>query len=84
MTYWSAVWVALALVFAGLLCLTRGVTGGSTFLVGYLVEKSLSVDNLLVFPCQYLKAWFSFRCVGLKPMATGSMLWPRIDYSHGK
>ena len=44
----SAFWVGLAFAFAGLLWLTRGGADAATFLVGYLVEKSLSVDNLLV------------------------------------
>jgi len=44
----SALWVSVALLFAGLLMMTWSFTDGSTFLVGYLVEKSLSVDNLLV------------------------------------
>ena len=45
---WSAFWVLLALVFAFLISIARGASDGMTFLVGYLVEKSLSVDNLLV------------------------------------
>src|SRR5256886_15989814 len=54
---WSAVWVALALVFAGLLFGPLGweLFGaarhekGLEFLTGYLIELSLSVDNLFVF-----------------------------------
>ena len=45
---WSAFWVLLALAFAFLISIARGASDGMTFLVGYLVEKSLSVDNLLV------------------------------------
>ena len=45
---WSAMWVALALVFAAILWVTWGPADAATFLVGYVVEKSLSVDNLLV------------------------------------
>ena len=44
----SAFWVGLAFAFAGLLWVTQGASDAGTFLVGYLVEKSLSVDNLLV------------------------------------
>jgi tellurite resistance protein TerC len=54
---WSAVWVALAMVFAGLLFGPLGweLFGpaahqkGLEFLAGYLIELSLSVDNLFVF-----------------------------------
>ena len=54
---WSAVWVALALIFAALLFGPLGweMFGaarhqkGLEFLTGYLIELSLSVDNLFVF-----------------------------------
>ena len=54
---WSAVWVMLALVFAGLLFGPLGweLFGAARhekaleFLTGYLIELSLSVDNLFVF-----------------------------------
>src|SRR5438477_11763062 len=54
---WSGVWVALALIFAGLLFGPLGwELFGATrhqkaleFLTGYLIELSLSVDNLFVF-----------------------------------
>jgi tellurite resistance protein TerC len=48
-TVWSVVWVALALLFAGGLRLTMGPTPALEFLTGYLIEKSLSVDNLFIF-----------------------------------
>lgn len=46
---WSAVWVALALAFAGLVFWRLGNQLGLEFLTGYLIELSLSVDNLFVF-----------------------------------
>lgn len=46
---WSAVWVALALGFWGLLWAWRGGDTADAYLAGYLIEKSLSVDNLFVF-----------------------------------
>ncbi|MBA3240971.1 MAG: hypothetical protein H0T60_07060, partial [Acidobacteria bacterium] len=46
---WSAVWVTLAFVFAGLVFWQRGSLTGKEFLAGYLIELSLSVDNLFVF-----------------------------------
>jgi len=43
------VWVSLALVFAGLVFWKMGSLAGKEFLAGYVVELSLSVDNLFVF-----------------------------------
>jgi tellurite resistance protein TerC len=46
---WSAVWVALALAFAAGVHVVHGRELALEFLAGYLIEKSLSVDNLFVF-----------------------------------
>ncbi len=46
---WSGVWVALSLVFAGGVWHFAGTEAGVNFLTGYLIEKSLSVDNIFVF-----------------------------------
>ncbi|MGI8734887.1 MAG: TerC family protein [Pyrinomonadaceae bacterium] len=46
---WSAVWVTLAMIFAGLVFWYQGSERGFEFLTGYLIELSLSVDNLFVF-----------------------------------
>ncbi|HEU5346672.1 MAG TPA: TerC family protein [Ktedonobacterales bacterium] len=46
---WSAVWIGLSLLFAGALFLWYGPEVGSQFLTGYLIEKSLSVDNIFIF-----------------------------------
>jgi tellurite resistance protein TerC len=46
---WSGVWVALALLFNAGVWHWRGDDKGLEFLTGYLVELSLSVDNLFVF-----------------------------------
>jgi tellurite resistance protein TerC len=46
---WSAVWVALALAFNALLYWQWGSEAALQFLTGYLIEKSLSVDNIFVF-----------------------------------
>lgn len=46
---WSAVWIALALVFNYGVYLYMGKEKALEFLAGYLIEKSLSVDNLFVF-----------------------------------
>ena len=45
----SAFWIGLALAFGGLLALTSGGADASAYLAGYLVEKSLSLDNVFVF-----------------------------------
>ena len=45
----TAGWVALALAFAGLVAFTLGITPAMEFLTGYVVELSLSVDNVFVF-----------------------------------
>ncbi|NTV45356.1 MAG: TerC family protein [Chlorobiales bacterium] len=46
---WSAVWITLALIFNGIIYLWHGPQSAMAFLAGYLIEKSLSVDNLFVF-----------------------------------
>ena len=46
---WSAVWVTLAMIFAGIVFHYQGSQRGFEFLTGYIIELSLSVDNLFVF-----------------------------------
>lgn len=46
---WVAVWVSLGLAFGGWIFLTRGATSGAEYLAGYLIEYSLSMDNVFVF-----------------------------------
>jgi tellurite resistance protein TerC len=46
---WTAVWVALSLGFNGLIWHWEGDAKALEFLTGYLVEYSLSVDNIFVF-----------------------------------
>jgi tellurite resistance protein TerC len=45
----SAAWIVLSLLFAVYVHFSRGTQAGVAFLTGYLVEKSLSVDNIFVF-----------------------------------
>jgi tellurite resistance protein TerC len=45
---WVAVWVALAMVFAGGLWFFKDAHHALTFLTGYVIEESLSVDNIFV------------------------------------
>ena len=58
---WTLVWCLLALAFNGLVWAWRGPTIGIEFLTGYLVEWSLSMDNVFVFAVV-----FSFFGVPLK------------------
>jgi tellurite resistance protein TerC len=46
---WSGVWVTLAMIFAALVFHYLGKQRGLEFVTGYLIELSLSVDNLFVF-----------------------------------
>ena len=46
---WSAVWVTLALLFNAGIWHYRGRDIAMQFFAGYVIEKSLSVDNLFVF-----------------------------------
>jgi tellurite resistance protein TerC len=46
---WSGVWVGVSLIFALVVGLTLGSTAGVEFSTAWLLEKSLSVDNLFVF-----------------------------------
>jgi tellurite resistance protein TerC len=46
---WSVLWVSLALAFGGYVWLRFGADTGLQFLTGYVIEKSLSVDNIFVF-----------------------------------
>jgi tellurite resistance protein TerC len=46
---WSIVWIGLALVFNAGLYVFQGPELALQFLTGYLIEKSLSVDNIFVF-----------------------------------
>ncbi|MEX0677317.1 MAG: TerC family protein [Pirellulales bacterium] len=46
---WTLIWAALALGFNGLVWAWRGSHIGIQFLTGYLVEWSLSMDNVFVF-----------------------------------
>jgi tellurite resistance protein TerC len=45
----TSAWIALALAFNLWVYLARGSRSGLEFLTGYLVEKSLSVDNIFIF-----------------------------------
>lgn len=46
---WTGVWVTLALVFGGAMLAQFGATVGLQFYTGWVIEYSLSVDNIFVF-----------------------------------
>jgi tellurite resistance protein TerC len=46
---WSAIWVALGLGFGAVIWWVYGAQAGAEYYAGYLIEKSLAVDNVFVF-----------------------------------
>lgn len=58
---WTVIWCAMALAFNALVWVWRGPEIGLLFLTGYLVEWSLSMDNVFVFA-----VIFNFFAVSLK------------------
>jgi tellurite resistance protein TerC len=46
---WTAVWVALAVLFGAGVYTFMGRDAGLEYFAGYLIEKALSVDNIFVF-----------------------------------
>ena len=61
--YWSLFWVAISLFFGCYLVLYRNFEYANLFFSAYLLEKSLSIDNLFVF-----SAVFSYYSLPLKSM----------------
>ncbi len=46
---WLAVWVAMGIAFGLFLLIWKGSNEGGKYFAGYLIEYSLSVDNMFVF-----------------------------------
>jgi tellurite resistance protein TerC len=46
---WTVIWISLAMVFMGIIYFDMGKTKALEFLTGYVIEYSLSVDNIFVF-----------------------------------
>lgn len=46
---WTAAWIALAMGFGGWIWSAYGMQRGTEFLTGYLIELSLSADNVFIF-----------------------------------
>ncbi len=45
---WSGIWVGVAVAFGMLIWVALGSSAGTQYFTGYLIEKSLSVDNVAV------------------------------------
>ncbi|MGH2817834.1 MAG: TerC family protein [Actinomycetota bacterium] len=60
---WVGIWVALALVFGVIVFFWKGTDSGTEFVAGYLLEYSLSVDNMFVFVLifTYFQVPFSYQ-----------------------
>ncbi|RQO60460.1 hypothetical protein DBR47_08855 [Paucibacter sp. KBW04] len=89
---WSLVWVALSLAFNGLFWwavkdstgdVALANTKALEFLTGYLIEKSLAVDNIFVFlmiftyfavPAAYQKRVLMYGIIGAIVLRTGMIL----------
>lgn len=65
---WSVFWVVLALGFYSYLRVRFGTEYASLFLSGYVLEKSLSIDNLMVFMA-------IFASFGIKPALQHRILY---------
>lgn len=53
---WSIFWIGVAAAFGGYLYLAAGSEAASLFFSGYILEKSLSIDNLFVMAAIF--SWF--------------------------
>ncbi len=47
--WWSGVWVSLGLAFGAVVWWAYGPQAGGEYYAGYLIEKSLAIDNVFVF-----------------------------------
>jgi tellurite resistance protein TerC len=77
---WSAVWIVIGLGFAGLVWAWAGGGTAQAYLAGYLIEKSLSVDNIFLFaaifsafaiPARYQHRVLMFGIIGALVMRAG-------------
>ena len=94
---WSVVWISLAMLFNAGLYFFEGPEIAMQFLGGYLLEKSLSVDNIFVFvmiftyfatPAEYqhrVLYWGILTALVLRGamILTGAALISRFDFLIG-
>jgi tellurite resistance protein TerC len=53
---WSAIWMALGIAFGGIVWWIWGAEFTSQYFTGYVIEKSLAVDNVFVFAILFAAA----------------------------
>jgi tellurite resistance protein TerC len=60
---WVLIWISLAIAFGVVLLITQGASVGGEYFAGYLIEYSLSVDNMFVFVLifSYFKVPFAYQ-----------------------
>jgi tellurite resistance protein TerC len=60
---WVLIWMSLAIAFGVALLITQGASVGGEYFAGYLIEYSLSVDNMFVFVLifSYFKVPFAYQ-----------------------
>jgi len=46
---WSVVWTVIGIAFAGVILVWHGQNAAGEYIAGYVIERSLSVDNIFVF-----------------------------------
>ena len=77
---WSAVWIVIGLGFGGVVWAWAGGETAQAYLAGYLIEKSLSVDNIFLFaaifaafaiPARYQHRVLMFGIIGALLMRAG-------------
>src|SRR5882762_11906878 len=87
---WTAVWFAVAMFFALGLRFARGPDESLQFLTGYLIELSLSMDNVFVIalifayfrvPQQYQHRVLFWGILGALVMR-GIMIWLGVELIH--
>lgn len=84
---WSAMWISTALLFNLFIFLEEGSDAGVEYLTGYVIEKSLSVDNLFVIallmrgfkvPAQHqhrILFWGIMGAIVLRGIMIGAGVW---------
>ena len=82
---WVAIWVGLALAFGVIVWGWKGGTRAAEYFAGYLIEYSLSVDNMFVFVLifQYFKVPFRFQHQVLFYGILGAMIFRGIFIAAG-
>ena len=55
----SAIWISIGLAFGVVLLLWQGGQAGSEYYAGFLIEKSLSIDNVFVWAADMAREWAS-------------------------